>query len=76
MTRLWMVRAGKHGEYEQRALDEGKVIIQWEVGDLGPVQDWKAVRERVSRSFPDESKHRIGSWAGQLYAFRCSMRLG
>ncbi len=27
---LWLVRAGKHGEYEKRFLDEGRVYLTWD----------------------------------------------
>jgi restriction system protein len=33
---LWLVRAGRHGEYEQRFLDEGRIYLTWDelAGDL------------------------------------------
>lgn len=41
---LWVVRAGKHGENENYALDRGCVTVGWEdLGDLSPNGDREAL---------------------------------
>jgi hypothetical protein len=30
---LWLVRAGKHGEYEEKFFSEGRVYLTWDIGD-------------------------------------------
>ena len=49
MTRLWIVRAGAHGERELAAIDQSKLFPGFlEVGDLSTCADRDAVLELLS----------------------------
>ena len=44
MTRLWIVRAGAHGERELAAIDQGKLLPGFlKVGDLTQLDDRDAI---------------------------------
>lgn len=78
MSRLWMVRHGAHGEREQRALDEGLLLLGFTaVGDLGACENREAIEKVVTNALPDEAKKmRLAIWTGQLTMFRHSMAEG
>jgi restriction system protein len=68
VTPAWMVRAGRNGEREQVALDEGLLIAGWEeVGDLTGTSSKIDIRAVVESTYPDASPARIANWTGQLW---------
>jgi len=68
---VWMVRAGRHGEHEALALEQGLSIIGWsEMPDLSTVPTKEAMRELVQRVYPDASVSKVSNFLGQLWAFR------
>lgn len=74
---VWLVRAGRSGERESLALEQGLSIIGWEeLPDLSGVASREALAELVSITYPDASKGRLANWVGQLWAFRERMQEG
>lgn len=68
---VWLTRAGKHGENEQTALNNGIVTIGWnEVPDLATVQDRDHLAELYKEIHPDHSGPQVAAAVGQLWAFR------
>ncbi|MDI3402376.1 CBS domain-containing protein [Streptomyces cavernicola] len=75
--RAWVVRAGREGEREQAALDEGLAIAGWTgLGDLTDSRWRDDIRERVAAAYPDEGARVISNWTGQLYRFRHEIQVG
>lgn len=72
----WVVRAGAGGENEQYALDTGCATVGWGVPDLSGCRSREDVRALVEAHLPDESPHKIGATAGQLWAFRETIEPG
>lgn len=72
----WVVRAGSGGENEQYALDKGCATVGWDVPDLSNCRSREDVRALVEAHLPNESPHKIGATAGQLWAFRDSIKPG
>lgn len=69
MTRLWGVRGGKEGKFEDLAVKRNKMALGWDkTGDLSNVSQ-TAVFERLKKAYPDAGKRTLSSWAGQLYRF-------
>jgi restriction system protein len=69
--RAWMVRAGRRGEREARALDDGAVFVGWdEVGDLSEVDSREELRTLLGAIYPELSPQVIANWTGQLWRFR------
>lgn len=74
---LWLVRAGKYGEREQTALDNGFVTIGWD--DMPNLKTFRS-REELAvyyrKQNPDFSTIKIGSHVGQLWRFSNEIKVG
>jgi len=67
---LWLIRAGKHGEDENTALEKGLSIIGWrEMPDVSNVKSYDEMKQRHSEIYPDISPKAIINNAAQLWAF-------
>ena len=74
---LWLIRAGKHGEDESTALEEGIVIIGWrDMPDLSSVQSYEEMKLKLSEIYPDASPRVIANNAAQLWAFAKKIKKG
>ncbi|MFF0529401.1 CBS domain-containing protein [Nocardia amikacinitolerans] len=75
--RAWVVRAGRHGQRERAALEEGLVVVGWDhLGDLMPAWTRDDIKELVVAAYPDEEPRTVGNWTGQLYRFRHEISVG
>jgi restriction system protein len=73
----WMVRAGRNGEREDAAIDEGLAIAGWhELGDLSTVGTRAELRAVIRATYPGRSNSVIGNWTGQLWRFITSVEEG
>ena len=68
---LWLVRAGAHGEYEKKFLDENRIYLTWRglSHDLTSLKDRKQLRALLESVYPDASKGRVTNNIGQIWAF-------
>ena len=67
---LWLVRAGKHGEDEEAALEKGLAIIGWrEVPDVSKVKTYEDMKTIHAETFPDWTPRAVQNQAAQLWAF-------
>jgi len=75
---LWLVRAGGHGEFEKKFLDESKIYLTWEGIDtnLGQFKDRDDLRNYLERIYPDSSKGTITNHTSQIWAFSHSIKSG
>jgi restriction system protein len=74
---VWVVRAGKHGEREALALEQGIATMGWEgLGDLSQAATREAVERQHAQDFPGISRASLGNWTGQTWAFRGRMAEG
>ena len=77
MTRLWIVRAGAHGERELAAIDQSKLFPGFlEVGDLSACPDRDAVLVQLQEVMPDQGKNRLRHFAAQLNQFVNRIEVG
>ncbi|WP_166354255.1 CBS domain-containing protein [Phytoactinopolyspora limicola] len=77
MRSAWQVRAGRHGERQDVALDEGLIIAGWEnVPDIGQHETRAALRQELASVYPDKSAYLIGNWTGQLWRFTRQIAVG
>ena len=68
---LWLVRTGKHGEYEKKFLEENRIYLTW-YGlsyDLRAVKDRGQLRLLLEKVYPDASKGLIANNMGQIWRF-------
>lgn len=68
---LWMVRAGRHGEYENKFLDDNRVYLTWYKldRDLSSLETKVRLRTYLESRFPDAPKGKIRNHLGQVWTF-------
>src|SRR5688500_4476163 len=63
---LWLLRAGRHGEHEQKFLDS----------DLGVIASRKDLQDILRQREPEAVEGKIVNHSGQIWAFVRSMKPG
>jgi restriction system protein len=77
MTRLWIVRAGRHGEQEGNSIALNKTMIDFnEVGDLAQFKDRNAILDHLSEVLPTASANKRKNFAAQLNQFAHVIEVG
>jgi restriction system protein len=73
---LWVVRAGRHGEQEETAINDGLVCHAWnELGDYsGLTRD--ALEEEYKKTYPRESKSQVAAGVSQVWRFAHDIKKG
>lgn len=75
--KVYLARAGRDGEDEEYALENGMSIIGFrEFGSLEMLHDYDSVVSFVRHSRPDFKPRQVGNIAGQLWAFSVAMKEG
>ena len=71
---VWVIRGGS---YEEEALEDGKISIDYGVSkDLKDAQTRDDVRNLVQQVLPHVDNNRIGQITGQLWNFKNSIEIG
>src|SRR5207248_2820473 len=75
---LWLSRAGRHGEHEQKFLDDNRTYITWKKlnCDLQRVESKRALQDVLHELYPDEERAHIINNSGQLWPFAHEMKPG
>ena len=75
---LWLTRAGRHGEYEEKFFSENRIYATWEGldYDLGKLESKKELRKLLSKVYPNSPHGRLSNHTGQLWAFAHVMKPG
>lgn len=77
MTRLWIVRAGKHGERELAAIEQSRLLPGFlEVGDLAKLKGRESILEHLEQVMPEAGHNRLRNFAAQLNQFTHTMQTG
>jgi 5-methylcytosine-specific restriction protein B len=77
MERVWLVRAGKDGEFWPTDRDHGVVVVGWpEVPDLEGATSREEIADAVEAAYPELAETTRSSWVGQLQRFRNKMAVG
>jgi restriction system protein len=75
--KVYLTRAGQHGEDEEYALDHDLAIIGYQaVPSMEGAKTYEGFVELVKKYIPDAKKGAIGNFAGQLHAFAIAMTEG
>ena len=67
--RSWMVRLGKFGEMEPRALDAGELVTGWRLGDLKGATTKEAILPIITAADPNQKPGTLANWSIQLNQF-------
>lgn len=75
---IWLCRAGKHGEHEQKFLEENRIYLTW--GrldcDLASLQNRDKLRVMLKDIYPEKKQGAITQNSSQIWAFVKKMSLG
>lgn len=75
---VWLIRAGSHGEHEQKFIQESRVYVTWDALniDLAKLDDRTALIEAMTERNPDTKAKAILNWASQVWPFAHAMKKG
>lgn len=75
---IWLIRAGSHGEFEQKFLQDKRVYVTWnDLGhDLSKMADRKHLFETLTKLYPDAKTKKLHNWVGQIWPFAHVMTKG
>ena len=69
---LWLIRAGKYGEHEQRFFADSACYLTWEGTedrDLHQANDYEGIKTLLAELYPDEKPKTRINWASQIALF-------
>ena len=67
---IWLIRAGKYGEHEQKFEDEERVYACNELDvDLTKLKERSELSIALRERYPDSKPKRITNWASQIWPF-------
>jgi restriction system protein len=75
---IWLIRAGSHGEYEQKFIQENRVYVTWsgldvDITKLGERTDLVAA---LMARYPDTKPKTITNWVSQIWPFAHGIKRG
>lgn len=75
---IWLVRAGSHGEYEQKFIKENKVYVTWDElnVDLKNLSQRSELTAEMAQRFPEAKPKAIQNWVSQVWPFAHEMNVG
>jgi restriction system protein len=75
---VWMVRAGKHGEFEQKFLQDNKIYVTWDglAVDIGKMTDRHQLFQAMTATYPDAKIKAIHNNVSQVWPFAHGMEFG
>ncbi len=74
---VWLVRAGRRGERQNWAIENGRAAIGWDdLGDLSQLQTKDAMLDRLREAYPDGQPGKWRNFRGQLWAFVKRIEVG
>ncbi|MFN3716409.1 MAG: restriction endonuclease [Thiobacillus sp.] len=68
---VWLIRAGPHGEYEQKFVQERRVYVTWDDlnVDLAKLTDRAELTKAMTQRYPDAKPKAIANWVSQVWPF-------
>ena len=75
---IWLIRAGSHGEYEQKFIQENRVYVTWDElnVDLSTLQQRSELTAAMILRYTDEKPKTIQNWVSQVWPFAHEMQKG
>jgi restriction system protein len=75
---IWVVRAGPHGEYEEKFIKEKRVYVTWDDLDvnLSILKQRNDLTVEMNKRYPDTKPKTIQNWVSQIWPFAHEMKLG
>lgn len=75
---IWLIRAGSHGEYEHKFLEEERVYVTWDYLDvnLQKLANREALAAALNSAYPDRKPKTITNWVSQIWPFGHDIKTG
>lgn len=75
---VWLIRAGSHGEFENKFLQEKRVYVTWDYlsENLLELKDREALAKVMTSIFPDSKPKAILNWVSQVWPFAHEIQKG
>lgn len=75
---IWLIRAGSHGEYEQKFIQENRVYVTWEGlnVNLAVLPNREALSQVMEQRYPDTKPKAIMNWVSQVWPFAHEIKKG
>jgi len=68
---IWLIRAGRHGEYESTFTKDNRVYVTWDSldVDLSSLHERGELAAEMTRRYPDAKPKAIMNWSSQVWPF-------
>lgn len=75
---VWLSRAGKHGEFEQKFIQESRIYVTWDKldVDLSKLFDRADLVDAMAARYPDAKAQTVRNWSSQVWIFAHGMKKG
>lgn len=73
---IWLSRAGSHGEYEQKFIQEGRVYVTWDELnlDLSKLKQRGELTAEMTQRYPEAKPKAVLNWVSQVWPFAHEMQ--
>jgi restriction system protein len=75
---IWLIRAGSHGEFEQKFIQEKRVYVTWDrlSENIAKLPNREAFFDLLTQLYPESKPKRIQNWVSQLWPFAHEIKKG
>ncbi len=75
---IWLIRAGSHGQYEQKFIQEKRVYVTWDQldVDVSKLADSAALLVEMQKRYPDAKLNKLRNWVRQVWPFAHVIKKG
>lgn len=75
---IWLIRAGSHGEHEQKFIQDKRVYVTWDGFDvnLSKFKDRSALLEKMLSYYSEAKPKAVSNWSSQIWPFAHEMKKG
>ena len=75
---VWLMRAGSHGEHEQKFFQDKRVYVTWDGlnVNLSELAEWDKLVATMKGRYTEEKDKTISNWASQVWPFAHGMKKG
>jgi restriction system protein len=75
---IWLIRAGSHGEYEHKFIQENRVYVTWDDldVDLSRMSQRSELTAAMTQRYSEAKPKTIQNWVSQVWPFAHEMKQG
>lgn len=75
---IWLIRAGSHGEYEHKFIQENRVYVTWDDldVDLSNMSGRSELTAAMTQRYSEAKPKTIQNWVSQVWPFAHEMKIG